>query len=91
MARVATRNLVKSYGRAQGRSRRRLRHQGRRVHARADLAFSAGNADAREARLLQIEPGRALLVLKRTTWNDLGPITTVRLVFRPGHAMTADA
>ena len=60
-------------------------------YLRADLAFSASNADAREARLLQIDPGRALLVLKRTTWNDLGAITTVRLACRPGYAMTADA
>ena len=60
-------------------------------YLRADLAFSAANADARDARLLETEPGQALLVLQRTTWNDLGAITTVRLACRPGYAMTADA
>ena len=54
-------------------------------YLRAELTFSAENADRRDARLLQTEPGQALLVMHRTTWNDLGPVTTVRLTFRPGH------
>jgi GntR family histidine utilization transcriptional repressor len=51
----------------------------------AELAFSAENADHRDARFLGTRPGRALLILHRTTWNDLGPITTVRVAFQPGH------
>ncbi len=53
-----------------------------------EMSFSAENASYRDARLLQIEPGKALLVLHRSTWNDLGPVTTVRLAFQPGHIMT---
>lgn len=59
---------------------------------RADLAFSAENANGRDARLLQTRPGQALLIMHRTTWNDLGPITTVRVAFQPGHLVgTASA
>jgi GntR family histidine utilization transcriptional repressor len=54
-------------------------------YLRAEMAFSAENADRRDARLLGTQPGRALLVLYRSTWNDLGPITTVRVAFQPGH------
>lgn len=56
---------------------------------RADLAFSAENANARDARLLAARQGTALLVLQRTTWNDLGAITSVRLAFHPGYTMFA--
>ena len=58
-------------------------------YLRAELSFSAANADARDARLLETEPGQALLVLHRTTWNDAGAITTVRLACHPGYVMTA--
>lgn len=58
-------------------------------YSRADFAFSAANADAREARLLATEPGRALLVIERTTWNAAGAITTVRIACHPGHVMRA--
>jgi GntR family histidine utilization transcriptional repressor len=58
-------------------------------YLRADLAFCAANADARDARLLETQLGQALLVLQRTTWNDLGAITTVRLACHPGYVMTA--
>ena len=57
-------------------------------YSRAELTFSAANADRRSARLLQTQIGQALLVMHRTTWNDLGPITTVKLIFRPGHLIT---
>lgn len=56
---------------------------------RADLAFSAENANARDARLLETRQGTALLILQRTTWNDLGAITSVRLAFHPGYTMSA--
>jgi GntR family histidine utilization transcriptional repressor len=55
--------------------------------SRADMGFSAENADARDARLLETRQGSALLVLHRTTFNDLGAITSVRLAFHPGYRM----
>ncbi|PSC05373.1 GntR family transcriptional regulator [Alsobacter soli] len=58
-------------------------------YLRADLSFSAENANRRDARLLQTQAGQALLVMHRTTWNDLGPITTVRVAFQPGHVVGA--
>lgn len=54
-------------------------------YLRVEMAFSAENATLRDARLLDVRPGEALLILHRTTWNDLGPITTVRVAFQPGH------
>lgn len=59
-------------------------------YLRAELAFSAENADLRDARLLQTRRGQALLVMRRTTWNDLGPITTVRVAFQPGHVLATE-
>jgi len=56
---------------------------------RADIEFRAENADARDAKLLEIRQGTALLIIERTTWNDLGAITSVRLAFRPGYSLTA--
>ncbi|GHG99733.1 GntR family transcriptional regulator [Pseudodonghicola xiamenensis] len=58
-------------------------------YLRAELTFSASNAGVRDARLLDTEPEQALLILNRTTWNDIGPITAVRLAFHPGYAMSA--
>jgi len=55
----------------------------------ADMAFSAENASARDARLLETRQGTALLILQRTTFNDLGAITSVRVAFHPGYAMIA--
>ncbi|HEY0212945.1 MAG TPA: GntR family transcriptional regulator [Paenirhodobacter sp.] len=57
---------------------------------RATMDVTAANADRREARLLEIRQGQALLIVNRTTFNDLGPITSVRLAFQPGHVLTAD-
>ena len=57
--------------------------------SRTDIVFSAENANARDARLLRTRTGAALLVLERTTWNDLGAITFVRLAFHPGYSMAA--
>jgi GntR family histidine utilization transcriptional repressor len=59
-------------------------------YLRADLSFSAENANPRDARLLQTRPGQALLIMHRTTWNDLGPITTVRVAYQPGHVVATD-
>lgn len=60
-------------------------------YLRADLSLYAANADLREASLLRTERGRALLIVQRTTWNEAGPITTVRVACHPGYAMTAAA
>lgn len=59
-------------------------------YLRAEMSFSAENATRRDARLLQTQLGQALLVLRRSTWNDLGPITTVRVAYPPGHEMTTE-
>lgn len=56
---------------------------------RADMAFSAENANARDARLLETRQGTALLISHRTTWNEMGAITSVRLAFHPGYHMFA--
>lgn len=58
-------------------------------YLRAEMEFSAANADARDARMLQVRRGQALLILHRSTWNDQGPITTVRLACHPGYVMSA--
>lgn len=60
-------------------------------YLRGEMSFSAANADRRDARLLQCAVGRALLILRRSTWNDLGPVTTVRVAFRPGHRVTTES
>lgn len=59
-------------------------------YSRAELAFSAENATQADARLLGTAPGRALLILHRATWNDLGPITCVRVAFRPGYRLQTE-
>ncbi|MFC5384991.1 GntR family transcriptional regulator [Aquamicrobium segne] len=56
----------------------------------AEIAFTAANADKREARLLQTQPGNALLIMQRTTWNELEPITTVRVACQPGYLLNAE-
>lgn len=57
-------------------------------YSRAEVTFSAANADARDARMLQTRPGQALLILDRTTWNVDHPITTVRIACKPGHRIS---
>lgn len=59
------------------------------TYIRADAAFSAENADDTDARLLGTKPGQALLILRRITWNDRGPITIVRIAYHPGFIMSA--
>lgn len=59
-------------------------------YKRADIAISARNADPREARMLQVPVGQAILILDRTTWNDAGPITILRAAFPQGHVMQSD-
>lgn len=59
-------------------------------YLRAEMSFSAENASPRDARLLQTRIGQALLVLHRSTWNDLGAVTTVRVAYPPGHVVTTE-
>lgn len=59
-------------------------------YSRAELTFSAENATREDARLLGTEPGRAVLTLHRATWNDLGPITSVRVTFQPGYRLATE-
>jgi GntR family histidine utilization transcriptional repressor len=50
-----------------------------------DIAFTAEPASPREAEVLGIPPGTALLVAERTTHGTEGPVTLVRLAHAPGH------
>ncbi|WP_333818230.1 GntR family transcriptional regulator [Tabrizicola sp.] len=50
-----------------------------------DIAFTAEPATRREAEVLGIPPGTALLVAERTTHGTEGPVTLVRLAHAPGH------
>ncbi|MDE0460587.1 MAG: UTRA domain-containing protein [Chromatiales bacterium] len=52
-----------------------------------DIAFSAANANAREAELLETVEGQALFVVERTTWQGECPITSVRMLHAPGFRM----
>jgi GntR family transcriptional regulator, histidine utilization repressor len=50
-----------------------------------DITFTAEPATAREAEVLGIPPGTALLIAERTTHGTAGPVTLVRLAHAPGH------
>jgi GntR family histidine utilization transcriptional repressor len=50
-----------------------------------DIAFTADAAGAREAEVLGVAPGTAVLVADRTTHGTAGPVTWVRLAHAPGH------
>ncbi len=50
-----------------------------------DIAFTAEGAGPREAEVLGVPPGAALLVAERTTHGTGGPVTLVRLAHAPGH------
>jgi GntR family transcriptional regulator, histidine utilization repressor len=50
-----------------------------------DIAFTAEAANAREAEVLGVAEGCALLVAERVTHGMTGPITWVRLAHPPGH------
>lgn len=52
-----------------------------------DVVLSAANASAREAALLETEPGAALFIVDRTTWRDATAITQVRMAYAPGYRM----
>lgn len=50
-----------------------------------DIAFTAEPATPREAEVMGVPPGTALLVAERTTHGTGGPVTLVRLAHAPGH------
>ncbi len=50
-----------------------------------DIAFTAEPASPREAEVMGVAPGTALLVAERTTHGTGGPVTWVRLAHAPGH------
>ena len=50
-----------------------------------DIAFLAEGAGKREAEVLGVPVGTALLVAERTTYGLVGPVTLVRLAHAPGH------
>lgn len=50
-----------------------------------DLTFSAHAASEGEARALRCAPGEALFVTERSTFQAGRSLTSVRLVFAPGH------
>jgi GntR family histidine utilization transcriptional repressor len=50
-----------------------------------DIAFTAEPASPREAKVMGVSPGTALLVAERTTHGTGGPVTWVRLAHAPGH------
>lgn len=51
------------------------------------ISFSATNADKAIAERLDANPGDALFVIDRTTWNHQTAITNVRLIFHAGYRM----
>lgn len=53
-----------------------------------DIAFTAEPASPREAEVMGIAPGTALLVAERTTQGTHGPVTLARLAHAPGHRVT---
>jgi GntR family histidine utilization transcriptional repressor len=56
-------------------------------YSRCDLRFSAIEANAQVARLIDAAEGAALFVMERTTWINGAPITTVQAITRPGYAL----
>lgn len=57
------------------------------AYTRGDIAFSALNADADLAELLDADEGAAVFVVDRITWDKSIPVTYVRLSYSPGYRM----
>lgn len=51
------------------------------------ITFAAETADEARAAQLQTQPGAALFVVARTTWNRERIITNVRLTYAPGYVI----
>lgn len=58
-------------------------------YSRVSVRFYAMNAVGEVAKQLATKAGEALLVIERTTWIGLDPITTVDAVAAPGYQMAA--
>ena len=54
-------------------------------YATGDIAFFACPASNREAAVMGVAPGSALLITERSTWGPQDPITFVRLTHAPGY------
>lgn len=52
-----------------------------------EISFSAANAGAEEARLLEVPEGAALFIIDRETWLGEVPVTSVRLAYAPGYRL----
>lgn len=57
------------------------------TYTRSEIRFYAENADRRDARMLNVQRGAALLILRRNTWNEEGAITSVRIAHHPGFTL----
>ena len=55
------------------------------AYTTGDIAFSAANPTAREAKVMGISATAALFIAERTTWTPDAPITFVRLTHAPGY------
>jgi len=53
-----------------------------------EISFSAANATAMEAEILEINTGNAIFVTERITWNGPHVITAVRLAYSPSFKMS---
>ncbi|MFK7954644.1 MAG: GntR family transcriptional regulator [Lysobacterales bacterium] len=56
----------------------------------AQVAFSATNASACVAKVMDVELGRALFTVDRTTWLNEVFITAVQLHYYPGYQLTSE-
>lgn len=53
-----------------------------------EITFSAANASEAEAKILKVETGAALFIVKRITWNGPNAITVVRLAYTQDFEMS---
>lgn len=53
-----------------------------------DIAFSAENSAAEEAKCLEITTGEAIFIIERTTWSNDEAITYARLCYAPGFRLS---
>lgn len=53
-----------------------------------EITFSAANASREEAKILGIDIGAALFIVRRVTWNGANAVTVVKLAYAPGFEMS---
>lgn len=56
-------------------------------YTHGDIAFSAVQADQRDADVLGVAPLSALFAIDRVTWDNSASVTKVRLLFSPGYKL----